>query len=93
MIKIDTDKVRDSGRDLKVLNNKLREEVEALKKRISGITSTTLEWEGAAANKFVETSIEELNQLNLVIESINGYANELIMEADDYQSVILTMRP
>ena len=33
MIKIDTDKVRDSGRDLKVLNNKLREEVEALKKK------------------------------------------------------------
>lgn len=93
MIKIDTDKVRDSGKDLKNFNNKLSEEIEVLKKRISGITDTTNEWEGLSSKRFVASSVEELNQLSSIITLINTYADELVIEADSYQSSILTTRP
>ena len=93
MIKIDTDTVRDSGKDLKNLNNKLSEEIETLKKRISGITDATNEWEGLSAKRFVASSVEELNQLSSIITLINTYADELVIEADSYQSSIFSTRP
>ena len=65
-IKIDTQKIRECGKDIMNLSTELNEIITSLFDHINTLTNTTGEWKGNSANRFIaDTNIDKIQYLNI----------------------------
>jgi len=86
-LNVDTNSLKESGRDIISLTTELNEEFQALFSRISNMSNRTFEWVGASADEFIRRTNIEKAQYAKLVNILKQYGKLLIDVADEYEIV------
>ncbi len=88
MIKVDTIKLRECGRDLSIASDSLKNNVNNLFARIEGVPTRTKEWVGEASTQYSNMVLREKNDYDRYVNNMIVFSNSLINYADELERAV-----
>ena len=92
MILIDTNKIRDYGKDILYLTDNYSSFIEKIFNRIEGMNESGGAWYGNSASTFIKVSLIDRLQYRKMADVLNANAKCLIKIADKFDEVIRSIR-